>query len=249
MKALNAKHYVFEVVLKREEIISYKTYPFSIPAIAGLHELELHPNVTFFIGENGAGKSTLVEAIAVASGLNAEGGSKNFNFATKITHSQLHQKILLRKGVKKPKDTYFLRAESFYNVASNIEELGIEEFYGDKSLHAQSHGESFMSLFLHRFKANVFYILDEPEAALSPTRQLAFLSRLHQLVEEGSQFIIATHSPIILAYPKARIYKIDENGITDVEYEETEHFAVNKRFANNYKNMLAELMDLPLADK
>lgn len=239
---LNYNHYLSKVLLKRKDIKSYEEYPFSIPAISKLESLEMHPHVTFFVGENGAGKSTLLEAIAIAFGLNAEGGSKHFHFSTKDSHSELHKHIGLHKGINIPKDTYFLRAESFYNLATNVDALQVDDAYGNRSLHAQSHGESFMSLFLNRFLGKGFYILDEPEAALSPMRQLSFISRLHQLVEKDSQFIIATHSPIILSYPNSIIYHIDDAGITDIKYEETEHFMINKTFANNYKSMLRELM-------
>lgn len=242
INALENNHYVFEVSLIKEKIKAYDRYPFIIPAIAKMDNIELHPKVTFFVGENGTGKSTLLEAIAVTFGLNAEGGSKHFNFNTKVSHSELHENILLRKGIKRARDSYFLRAESFYNVATTIDDLDVNYGYNNKSLHAQSHGESFMSLFLHRFIGNGFYILDEPEAALSPLRQMAFLCRLHQLIEANSQFIIATHSPIILAYPNSVIYHFSEAGIKTIEYEETDHFIINKRFANNYKGVLRELM-------
>ncbi len=235
---------MLEIALNRSRITSFDNYPFSIPAIAKLNEIELHPNVTFFVGENGAGKSTLIEAVAIAFGLNPEGGSKNFTFSTEDSHSELHEYMILRKGIQRPKDAYFLRAESFYNVATNIEDLGVGDIYGEQSLHNQSHGESFMSLFLNRFLGKGFYILDEPEAALSPMRQLSLISRIHQLVSKNSQFIIATHSPILLSYPHSYIYNIDDNGINRVAYEDTEHFAISKYFFNNYKKMLDELMKL-----
>lgn len=233
-----------EVALDREQIPSFAEYPFSMPAVEKLNKIKLHPNVTFFIGENGAGKSTLIEAIAVAFGLNPEGGSKNFNFSTEASHSELHNYMILRKGIRKPKDAYFLRAESFYNVATNINDLGVGDAYGQRSLHEQSHGESFMSLFLNRFFGKGLYILDEPEAALSPMRQFSLISRIHQLVSNHSQFIIATHSPILLSYPHSYIYHIGDNGINRVAYEETEHFTISKYFFNNYKNLLDELMKL-----
>lgn len=233
-----------EIALNREKIPSFEEYPFSMPAVEKLNKIKLHPNVTFFIGENGAGKSTLIEAIAVAFGFNPEGGSKNFNFSTEASHSELHNYMILRKGIRKPKDAYFLRAESFYNVATNINDLGVGDAYGRRSLHEQSHGESFMSLFLNRFFGKGLYILDEPEAALSPMRQFSLISRIHQLVSNHSQFIIATHSPILLSYPHSYIYHIDDNGIKRVAYEDTEHFTISKYFFNNYKNMLDELMKL-----
>lgn len=205
--------------LKRDKVPSFAEFPFSIPVVRNFEKLEFHPAVTFLIGENGAGKSTLLEAIAIAWGFNPEGGSKNFNFATRETHSQLSEYLRLGKGIKRPKDGYFLRAESFYNVASQIDSLDespggppIKSFYGGKSLHNQSHGESFFTLLTERFGGKGLYILDEPEAALSPTRQMAMLTRMHDLVLDKSQFIIATHSPIIMAYPNAQIFSVSQKG-------------------------------------
>jgi predicted ATPase len=245
MNAFERLQYVLEISLNRASIPSFDKYPFSIPAIASLDEIELHPGVTFFIGENGSGKSTLIEAVAIAFGLNPEGGSKHFTFATEESHSELYKYITLRKGVQRPRDAYFLRAESFYNVATNINELGVGAVYGRQPLHQQSHGEAFMSLFLNRFRGKGLYILDEPEAALSPVRQFSLISRIHQLVAKNSQFIIATHSPILLAYPNSYIYHIDgATGIRRMAYEATEHFRMTKYFLNNYHSMLNELMKL-----
>ena len=241
--------YLKKLILKRTEIESFDIYPFSIPAVSELDSLELDSEVVFFVGENGSGKSTLVEAIAVALGFNPEGGTKNFNFGTHQSHSSLHEYIRLSKSYAKPKDGFFLRAESYFNVATNIETLDSEfsysppviDSYGGVSLHEQSHGESFLSLMLHRFGGKGIYILDEPEAALSPMRQLAVLSRMKQLVDDSSQFIIATHSPILLAYPKAKIFKIDNTGINQVRYQDTEHYTVTKAFLENPDRMLSEL--------
>lgn len=242
---LNEKPYLRQIDLKREVIDSFDEYPFSIPSIKELDSLEFHEDVTFFVGENGSGKSTLLEAIAVALGFNPEGGNKNTNFLTNKNHSDLSQYIKTIKGFKKPSDWYFLRAESFYNLASYMEQDGRTSYldsYGGKSLHQQSHGESFMATLLNKLRGNGLYLMDEPEAALSPTRQMAALSAIHQLVEEKSQFIIATHSPILLAYPRARIYEFSSAGINEVSYEETEHFEVTKEFLNNYEKMLEILM-------
>ncbi len=211
---------------------------FSLPAVRSLECLEFHPKVTFFVGENGTGKSTLLEAIAVAWGFNAEGGSKNFGFATRSSHSELFKYLRLARGFKKPEDGFFLRAESFYNVATYIESIGVS---GYGSLHEQSHGESFWTILTKRFRGKGLYILDEPEAAISPSNQLAMLVRLHDLVQGGSQFIIATHSPIIMAYPNATILQFSGQGVTAVRYEETEHFLLTSRFLNNPKRFLAEL--------
>jgi predicted ATPase len=165
--------FIKSVKLKRTRVPSFKKYPFNIPAILHLDELHFRSPVTFFIGENGTGKSTLLEAIAIAAGFNSEGGSKNFRFATRATHSPLHEFLrLVRSGIR-PRDGYFLRAESFYNVATAAEDYGVDDAYGGDSLHAQSHGESFMSLVLHRLHGQGLYLFDEPEAALSPTRQLS----------------------------------------------------------------------------
>jgi predicted ATPase len=232
--------------LKREEISSFAEYPFSIPAIKTLDRLELHPAVTFFVGENGSGKSTLIEALAVKAGFNAEGGSKNFNFATRESHSSLFQHLVLERSHRKPADNYFLRAESFYNVASAVENLGVTG-YGDRSLHEQSHGESFFALLRNRLRGNGLYIFDEPEAALSPQRQLSMLVIIDQLVSQGSQLIITTHSPILMAYPSARIYELTSDGINAVAYTETEHYRITKDFLSRHEQMLAVLLDrLPL---
>jgi predicted ATPase len=226
-------------------------YPFSLPAVRGLlRHVDLHPKVTFFIGENGSGKSTLLEAIAVAAGFNAEGGSRNFRFATRSSESELHACIRLVRGVHRPRDGFFLRAESYFNVATEIERLDAEPgpappilpAFGGRSLHEQSHGESFFALLQTRFRRDGFYVLDEPEAALSPSRQLAFLARLHELVRLGSQFVIATHSPILMAYPEARILELSASGIREVSYEDTEHFKVTRAFLLRRETMLRELL-------
>lgn len=240
--------YLREISLKSDKIENLDVFPFTIPAIRNLDHLQFSPTVTFIIGENGSGKSTLVEAIAVAMGFNPEGGSKNFNFGTRESHSDLHQYLRLVKSIKRPKDGFFLRAESFFNVATNIEQLDggaggppIIDSYGGSSLHEQSHGESFLSLVLHRFSGNGLYILDEPEAALSPTRQLTVLARMNQLLQQDSQFIIATHSPILMAYPGALIYHITDTGFESVNYMETEHYEITKAFLDNPDRMLHEL--------
>lgn len=246
MSRLQWNQYLRSVELKRDKIESFSIYPFSVPAINSLNALEFHPKVTFIVGENGSGKSTILEAIAAAYGFNPEGGTKNFNFSSRETHSELQQYIKLVKGIKKPRDGFFLRAESFYNFATNVEDLemevpGLLNLYGGQSLHKQSHGESFFAVFMNRFKGGGLYILDEPEAALSPSRQMSMISRIHELVNKDSQFIIATHSPIIMAYPEAIIYEIKEK-IRQVEFEETEHYQVMKSFLNNRKKMMDILM-------
>ncbi len=242
--------FVRAVTLVREKVKDFDRYPFNIPAVRSLDTLELHPKVTFLIGENGSGKSTVAEAIAIAAGFNAEGGSKNFNFASRRSESELHTAIRLVRGIRRPKTGYFLRAESYFNVATEIERLDSEPggppiiaSYGGRSLHEQSHGESFLALVQNRFSANGLYILDEPEAALSPQRQLSFLVSMHALARDGnSQFVIATHSPIILAYPDATIYTLDPNGITKANYEDTEHFSLTRDFLVNRERYLRRLL-------
>lgn len=241
--------YVRSISLKSEEVPSFRDYPFNLPSFKALNELTLHPKVTFLIGENGMGKSTLLEAIAVGLGFNPEGGSYNFNFSTYDSHSDLGNYLRIVKGVERPKDGFFLRAESFYNVASNIEELDREgpgpkiiESFGGESLHEQSHGEAFFSTFLHRFRGNGLYILDEPEAALSPLRQMSMLTRIHDLVNDNSQLIIATHSPIIMAYPDAAIFEFSEEGIFKRKLEETNHYRIMKQFFDNTPRMIHHLL-------
>lgn len=242
MRLLGINQYLRSIELKRDKIESFSKYPFCLSVIKSLSNLNFHPKVTYIIGENGSGKSTILEAIAAAYGFNPEGGTKNFSFSSNDTHSELQNYIKLIKGIKKPSDGFFLRAESFYNFATNVEQLnrevpGLFASYGGRSLHEQSHGESFFAVFMNRFRGNGLYILDEPEAALSPSRQMAMISRMHDLVEQDSQFIIATHSPIIMAYPDSIIYEIKDE-IKVVSYEETEHYQVVKSFLNNTEGML-----------
>ncbi|WP_445670227.1 AAA family ATPase [Paenibacillus sp. PL2-23] len=226
----------------RESVPSFRQYPFSLQAVRELDELSFHPKVTYLIGENGSGKSTLMEALAVALGFNAEGGTINFTFHTKETHSELHQYLKPVRGPRRPKDGFFFRAESYYNLATNIDELDAVQSYGGKSLHQQSHGESFLAAFLHRFSGNGLYILDEPEAALSPSRQMALLARMHDLIQDNSQFIIATHSPILMAYPDSIIYELTEDGVRTTTWEETEHYVITKQFLNHSERMLHDLL-------
>jgi predicted ATPase len=247
------EQYLIEVMLRRETVPSFEHYPFALDAVRELTSLSLHPSVTFLIGENGSGKSTLLEAIATAWGFNPEGGTRNFAFSTHASHSELHRHLRLSRGFRRPKDGFFLRAESFFNVATEIHELDKEpapksarriiDSYGGKSLHAQSHGESFFALFNHRFGGEGLYLLDEPEAALSPTRQMAMLTRMHQLVRKKSQFIIATHSPILMAYPDAIIYQMQETGPTLIRYEDSEHFQVLRDFLRRPDHFLSLLLE------
>lgn len=236
------------VSLVKERIENPNVYPFALPAVKALDRLALSA-VTYFVGENGSGKSTILEAIAVACGFNAEGGTNNFNFATRRSESALSGCIRVARAPRRPRNGFFLRAESFFNVATEIERRDAEpsfgppliDSYGGRSLHEQSHGESFLSLLKHRFGEEGLYILDEPEAALSPSRQLALLVRMDELVEAGSQFIVATHAPIVLAYPGAMIYMLDTEGIRRGDYDDTEHVRLTRDFLSNRDRYLAQL--------
>ena len=242
--------YVCSIALQRERVDSFARYPFCLPAIDALDRLTLHPKVTYFVGENGSGKSTLLEAIAVSTGFNAEGGTKNFSFGTRRSHSELHAYLRVAKGYRRPRDGFFLRADSFFNVGTEIERLDegpggppIINSYGGRSLHEQSHGESFLALMMQRFGGKGLYLLDEPEAALSPQRQLAVLSRMHDLLLDDSQFIIATHSPILMAYPDACIYEFSNRGINPILYQDTEHFKVTRDFLAAPERMMGRLFE------
>ncbi len=237
------KPYLRQISLKRDEITDWNTYPFNIPAVRQLETINFHPDITFLVGENGSGKSTLVEAIAVAMGFNAEGGTKNTRFATASTHSELHAYLKTVRSFKRPQDWYFLRAESFYNVASFMDDIGYLASYGGKSLHERSHGEAFMATLQIKLRGNGFYIFDEPEAALSPSRQMAALRIIHDLITQGSQLIIATHSPILLAYPNAKILQLGDQGFEELRYEETEIYQVTRNFLNRHEKMLDILLD------
>jgi len=240
---MEAKPYLKEIRLKRDLISSFDSYPFNIPAISNLSALEFHPDVTFIVGENGAGKSTLIEAIAVSLGFGIEGGTKNVQFQTHNNGSQLYKYVSTVRSFKRPSDYYFLRAESFYNVATYMEEVNYLKGYGDKSLHNRSHGESFMATLTLKLKGRGLYIFDEPEAALSPARQLAALAVINKLVNQQSQFIISTHSPILLAYPNATIYQLDESGIKKVKYEDTENYMITRYFLNNHSEMIDKILN------
>jgi predicted ATPase len=232
--------YLLSLLLMRQWIRDENEFPFQLPAMKNMTTLAFHPQVTFFIGENGSGKSTMLEALAIKLGLNPEGGSRNIRFATRETHSQLHHVLRLAQTPGTLPDAYFLRAESFYNVATEMEKLGVAE-YGDKPFHEQSHGEAFFTLFADRFNNEGIYILDEPEAALSPARQLAFLALLHEFIQGGAQFVIATHSPILMAYPQARILHFGPDGIREQAYKETEHYRITRGFLESPERSFREL--------
>lgn len=221
-------------------------FPFTLPFLQDLKTFQLHPKVTYLVGENGSGKSTLLEALAVAAGFNAEGGTKNFNFSTKATHSSLDEYLTLVRGGRRERDGFFLRAESFYNVATEIERLdrivpGLLGSYGGVSPHVRSHGEGFLALVNNRFSRDSLLLLDEPESALSPARQLTLLQVIHRLVtQEGCQVVMATHSPILMSYPESLMLSI-EDGLNPIDWRDTDHFRLTRDFLNNPEVFLKRL--------
>ncbi len=219
------------------------SYLLDIPAISGVRQIAFSHPVTFFVGENGSGKSTLLEAIAVAYGFNPEGGTRNYNFSTYDSHSELCNAIRLSRGVRRAEGGYFLRAESFYNVATKEEEYSREQGGHPQHFHERSHGESFLALAQNSFRANGIYLLDEPEAALSPQRQLTLLIEIDRCVKEGSQFIIVTHSPILLGLPGAEILTFDDGPLHPCAYEETDSYQVTSMFINNREQILKRLLN------
>jgi predicted ATPase len=236
--------YIRTVSLKRDGVPDFGRYPFAIPAVRALDTLEFDPHVSFFVGENGSGKSTLLEAIAIRAGFSPEGGSQNMFLTVRPEQSELQQHLRLSRGLRRPLTGYFLRAETFYNVATQVDEnTDALASHSGTSLHEQSHGESFLALVKHRFYREGLYILDEPESALSPQRQLSMLVAMNSLVKQHSQFIIATHSPILLAYPGAKIFSFSPQGIVPVNYEETEHFTVTRDFLLRRELWLKRLLE------
>ena len=238
---------VKKISLQRDKIKSFNKYPFNIDVVKNFNELNFDSQVTFFVGENGIGKSTFIEAIAVALGLPAEGGTENFRYETKNTTSELSN--YLRVGTyNKPKMKFFLRAESFYNFSSEVERLveedGFRTLYSSYggNLHECSHGESFIRLVQNRFTDHGLYILDEPEAALSPQRQLSLLYLIDQLVKEGSQFIIATHSPILISYRDGKILDLNNN-FKEVEYKDTDIYSLYRMYLDEPEAMQHRLFD------
>jgi predicted ATPase len=232
-------------LLEPEDDEQRSGHPWDLPAIGALAGgLALDRKVTYLIGENGSGKSTLLEAIAVAAGLNPEGGSSNFSFSTRDSHSELWRSLRLVRGVRRPSTDFFLRAESLFTTATYLEELPDNPLrsYGGWSLHEQSHGESFLTLMIDRFGADGFYLLDEPEAALSTQNCLTCLRRVHELVTQGSQFVIATHSPIILAYPEATIYECTDHGVEQVTYDDAEPVRLMRAFLEARPRFLHQLL-------
>ena len=243
------RHFIHSLSVEPPSAAAAADFPFSVPAVRHLEKLELHPKVTFFIGENGSGKSTLLEGIADKMGFNLQGGSRTRNPVIDGLQTDLGRAMMLTRTQHRPMDGFFLRAESYFNHATELDELertpfcgGALRSYGGKSLHEQSHGEAFFATLVHRLGGHGVYLLDEPEAALSPQRQLSMLVRIHDLVAEFSQFIIATHSPLIMAYPDAWIYEFTEDGIQRVDYEDTDHFQITRNFLRDPQAMLQRLL-------
>ncbi|MBQ8811771.1 MAG: AAA family ATPase [Bacteroidales bacterium] len=236
--------YIKKLVLEKplEERVDY---PYDIPAIHLLNELEFSSDITFLVGENGIGKSTLIEALAICAGFNPEGGSTYLRFNTYDTHSVLYQDLKIVRSTNRNTDGFFLRAESFYNIASELDRITDKDKlyrnYGG-AIHCKSHGEGFMSVVMNRLSGNGLYIFDEPESALSVHSQLQLLVKMRQLQENQSQFIIATHSPILLAYPGATIYHISEDGFAPIQYEDTEQYKMTKLFLLNYQSIINKLL-------
>ena len=233
----------------------YRTcYPFSLPIVKNLKDIIFPTQVTFFVGENGTGKSTILEAIALKAGFGPEGGSKNIYFKTSNQNTYEGTELLAQSFVlswrKKPKDGYFFRAESFFNIANYLDTIAKEggecayASYGGKSLHEQSHGESFLSFFKNRIGRNGLFILDEPEAALSPQRQLSLMIIINEMCKSSNaQFIIASHSPILLAYPNSTIYSCDSEKLSTIRYTDTKHYQITKRFLNNPEHYMHHMFN------
>lgn len=229
-------------VTHREDKWNGSHWPFSIAAFSQGIDLQFHGRVTFFVGENGSGKSTLLEAIAECCGFDPQGGNRDHNIEAFRERSPLAQALSL-SWLPKVTEGFFLRAESFYNFASYLDQVSNLRAYGGKSLHAQSHGESFLALFVNRFEQGI-YLLDEPEAALSPQRQLSFLKIIHDLEKPGhAQFLIATHSPIILSYPGATLLSLDGDAISELAYTDTEHYRVTRDFLNAPERFFKRLFE------
>ena len=223
--------------------VNKDSYLWGIPAIAGVERVDFTSPVTCFVGENGSGKPTLLEAMAINCGFNPEGGTKNYSFSTYDTHPELNRCMRLVRGPKKPRWGYFLRAESFYNVATKEKEYGEEIGGRPQHLHEKSHGESFLATVQNNFRPGGVYFLDEPEAALSPQRQLTLLREIHTCAQAGAQFFIVTHSPILLGLPDAAILSFDDGPIHPIAYEDTDSCRIMSLFLSDRKRMLHSLLD------
>jgi predicted ATPase len=207
------------IELRRDTVQDWKEYPFCIPAIMALERLEFDPAVTFLVGENGSGKSTLIEAIAIKAGYNAEGGTKNFTSANRPSESDLHEHLWLARGARREKAGFFLRAETMFNVFTEAERGGYSSW---AALHEKSHGEAFLWVAMHKFRDKGLYILDEPESALSFDSCLSLLAILSDLVANGSQILLATHSPVLAALPNATLLQLSGSGIEPVDYDDAD---------------------------
>jgi len=234
------------IELRWDSVEDAAAFPFSIPAIRSLSTLAFTAPVTFLVGDNGTGKSTLIEALAIALGFNPEGGTRNFRFAMRPSESPLHEHLVVNRRVGSAPAGFFLRAESLFNVATQVDALDLHRdfpnLYGDTSLHEQSHGESFLAIANHRFRRGGVYLLDEPEAALSLRGQLALLRRMHDVVQADAQFVVATHSPILLALPGAEILQLDDTGITPVTYDEADNVVLTRSFLEAPEQFLRHLL-------
>ncbi|MCR5121832.1 MAG: AAA family ATPase [Ruminococcus sp.] len=239
---MDSELYIRAVGIDRSAI-SPDSYLHRIPAIAAFDGLTLQRRVTFFVGENGTGKSTMLEALAVSCGFNPEGGTMNYHFSTYDSHSELCDALRLIRSIRRPAAGYFLRAESFYNVATADEEYGKLPGGVSHDLHKMSHGESFLTIALNNFRADGIYFLDEPEAALSPQRQMALMLTIAKAANNGAQFVIATHSPIILALPDAEIISFDDGRLHPCAYEETSSYQITKMFIDDRRRMIKHLFE------
>lgn len=238
-----ADAFVRKVAVKWEHVPDRAKYPRSLPVFRDFDEILLNPNVTMFVGENGSGKSTLIEGVAEATGLNTEGGSSNHSFATTEHRSPVADSLRIIRGSRRPKTDFFLRGESFFNVASSYEEMGkIDPRAKFTDLHFSSHGEGFLRIIRERFGPNGLYFFDEPESALSPKSLLLLMQRMKELIGQGSQFIVATHSPILMAYPGATVYGLNELGIRPIDYRETSHYTITKQFLSDPEAAIRELL-------
>ena len=243
MSALKKKDLFVKELKIDWDAIAPGSYLRSIKTIAGINRLAFHSPITFFVGENGTGKSTLLEAMAVAYGFNPEGGTVNYSFSTYDSHSELWDAVTLSKSFKKVHCGYFLRAESFYNVATKEDEYGKMPGGVPLNLHKKSHGESFLTIINEYFKSDGLFFLDEPEAALSPQRQMTLLLKIAESARENSQFFIVTHSPVLLTLPGAEILSFDNGSLHKIEYEDTESYRISEMFINHREQVLKRLLE------